>query len=148
MSAFLCSENHLSLLANLSSDEPATQDAVFKTLLAENLRSLDRRYPYDAKDNADIAATMQRWTASPAKLIEDSIRKRAATVILLVIPDKMVQTQIVKCCDCYDYQACENDDYETTKAAAVVLAIRISALAKGGLTREHKLYNDLSWGLY
>ena len=51
MSAFLCSENHLSLIANAASTEPVERDNAFALLVAENLRSLFARYPSDHEDH-------------------------------------------------------------------------------------------------
>ena len=147
MGAFLCSENHLSLLANLASDDPAVQDAAFALLLAENLRSLETRYPYDDASNRKAASDFKRRNESAAKLVDEALETRAKNGVKLLVPDAMLQTQVVKACECYDYQACESFDYYQTPAAAVVDKIRTIALTKGG-QKEGKLYNDLIWGLY
>lgn len=36
--------------------------------------------------------------------------------------------EILKACNCYDYQACEDDDYDKTNAHAIIDAIRHSAI--------------------
>jgi hypothetical protein len=36
--------------------------------------------------------------------------------------------QILKACNCYDYQACETDDYDTTLAHAIIQAIQSKAI--------------------
>ena len=147
MGAFLCSENHLSLLANLASDDPAARDAAFALLLAENLRSLERRYPYDDASNREAASDFRRRNESAARLVAEALETRAKNGVKLLVPDAMLQTQIIKCCECYDYQACETSDYYQTPAAKLVEQIRTIALTKGG-QKEGKLYNDLIWGLY
>lgn len=35
---------------------------------------------------------------------------------------------VIKACDCYDYQACETEDYEETAAARLIKAIRSKAI--------------------
>lgn len=79
---------------------------VANVLAKENARSVDHRYPdgangpaaYDAFEPRD----MVRVTCDPA--------------------------QVVRACDCYRYQACETDDYESTEAAAFVRAVRGAAV--------------------
>jgi len=77
---------------------------VANVLSAQNARSVDRRYPNDRPAGRDTFAPrdMVRVTCDPA--------------------------QVVRACDCYRYQACETDDYETTEAAAFVRAVRGAAL--------------------
>lgn len=38
--------------------------------------------------------------------------------------------KIIKACNCYDYQACETDDYKDTEASAIIDAIRDAAIEK------------------
>lgn len=38
--------------------------------------------------------------------------------------------QVIKLCDCYDYQACETDDYSNTEAAYIIRAIRSKAVSR------------------
>ena len=35
---------------------------------------------------------------------------------------------ILRICECYDYQACETPDYESTYAASIIRAIRTAAI--------------------
>lgn len=48
---------------------------------------------------------------------------------------------IIKICNCYDYQACETDDYEKTPAGRMVDAIRSKAI------RQLPGYEEAPWGL-
>ncbi len=48
--------------------------------------------------------------------------------------------QILKMCDCYDYQACENDDYFETIAANAIQLIRKAAI------KALPGYDDYEWG--
>lgn len=49
---------------------------------------------------------------------------------------------ILKLCDCYDYQACETEDYEATDAAKMIDGIRHRAI------RTLSGYDDAPWGLH
>jgi hypothetical protein len=47
--------------------------------------------------------------------------------------------ELLKACNCYDYQACETHDYEKTEAKAIITAI------KEHLIRELDGYEDADW---
>ena len=54
-------------------------------------------------------------------------------------PDDFEPLQVLKACDCYDYQACKTDDYHTTQAAWIVDIIRKAAI------RDLPDYHDAEW---
>jgi len=160
MSAYLCGENHLSLLANVASDDSTEQDRIFAVLLRENLRSLQTRYPNDIDEYKAEAAPFKRHTESTRKLIKASfgryaklkqsdeiVSRRAVAIQIGIVSSVAIATQIVKCCDCYDYQACETADYKTTEAAKLVDKIREDSVFVGGRTKG-ELYDQMTWGLY
>jgi hypothetical protein len=122
MSAWLCSENHINLLAAYSEDP----ETLFKLLVAENIRSLEARYP-----GRDF---LEEWKEEAAKYkFKPTERNDDATLV-------------VKCCDCFNYQSCETDDYDETEAARYVSAVRAAALAAGG-KRDGAEYDALPWGI-
>ena len=49
--------------------------------------------------------------------------------------------EIIKLCDCYDYQSCETRDWETTEAFAICAALRAAAID------SLPGYEDAPWGL-
>lgn len=53
----------------------------------------------------------------------------------------MSPVQIIKACNCYDYQACETDDYGQTEAAELVRKIRNDAIC------NLPGYDDAEWGM-
>lgn len=136
MSAFLVSDEHLNYMAsfitrkdsrngaahlfmdgkyaNIEQGDDKGAQRVVEILLQENLRSLAARYPKD--DDTVTVPKFKRVTSFEA-------------------------VQVLKACDCYDYQACENDDYELSEAAGIVDAIRKRAI--------HMLpgYDAAKWGL-
>lgn len=51
----------------------------------------------------------------------------------------------VKYCQCYDYQACETDNYEDTDAAKIIKHIKYEALRQS--LEMIPEYNKAPWGL-
>jgi hypothetical protein len=49
--------------------------------------------------------------------------------------------EIVKACDCYDYQACETPDYRETEAASFIDSVRYRAICK------LPGYDAAAWGI-
>jgi hypothetical protein len=121
MSAWLCSEEHISAIVNHGGGSVAE----FKMLLKENIRSLSARYP-----GRDF---LNEWKRDARKYM---FRSNVAVSF----------TQVVKCCDSFDYQACETDDYRETKAAAYVEKVRAAAIAAGGKS-EGAEYDRAEWSL-
>jgi hypothetical protein len=122
MSAWLCSENHINLLAAFADNPPAT----FKLLVAENIRSLEARYP--ARD------FLEEW------------KQEAATYKYQPTQRSTDQTLVVKCCDCFDYQSCETDDWDVTEAFGFIKAVRRAAIARGGRAKGPD-YDAKPWGI-
>ncbi len=81
-------------------------------LLAENVRSVQERYP-DTVDNL--------------KDMPGVIAEVGEPIIFRFVNGKK-PVDIIKACDCYDYQACETDDYNTTDAHRIVDNIRERAI--------------------
>jgi hypothetical protein len=137
MSAWLVSEVHVRAIVTAAKDAgilviglPADPQGMGRAMFAENMRSLRHRY-----DDADSC-----WTEG--KELERGFafsEVRVAPVALL------------KACDCYDYQACETDDYERTPVARLVNAVRAYALGQLGMTLERaqasRAYDVAPWGL-
>ena len=129
MSAFLCSNDHLNgLIAfairyghTIAKDGPR----ILRMLASENMRSLQARY-------SDVT---EEGTMSLAFTFYGN------TELLNLSP-----TAAIKLCDCYDYQACETDDYNATDAAAFVRHVRSLARKAGGKT-EGAEYDAAQWGL-
>jgi hypothetical protein len=118
MSAWLCSQEHVNCIVN-EIDGTAVD---FRMLVDENLRSLKACY----SDCADDESRARRF----------AFRKHV----------RLDPTQVVMCCDSFDYQACETDDYDTTKAAAFVKRAREHALARGG-QKEGSKYDAAKWSI-
>lgn len=111
MSAFLVSERHINTLVTWAARykvSTVNRAKLADMLVAANLDSLGDRYT-ECQAEAELAAS---YRFHPTRL------PRA--------------TQIVKACDCYDYQACEVMDYDATLAARFVDNIRNRAIAMGG----------------
>lgn len=133
MSAFMCSDKHLSVLAcyivrhNLDltgeSDEPLglREARVFRTLARENCKSLDARYPGD--NNFDTEAMCR---------LDPSSRFLAAS---------MAPVALIKLCHCYAYQSCEHKGWQDSRAKGLVDG------AESHAVRALPGYSDAPWGL-
>jgi len=113
MSAFILSNNHIAALVDFGSRHRAEYffdndwRAIYgreKTaggiLLNANYRSVNCRY--------DTAESGKFTFIEPARTYEP--------------------VEILKACDCYNYQACETEDYYQSEASAIIDAIRKAAI--------------------
>jgi hypothetical protein len=135
MSAFICSDYHISALADYATrsmrrsrlyaadrqwEDP---EEVFKVLWAENVRSVLYRYPEDTVDTAP-------GPIGPKGSFDRRVRAQSFNPI-----------DIVKSCHCLEYQSCECPDYRETTAYELLQAIE--AMAIRGLPG----YDSAAWGL-
>lgn len=69
-----------------------------------------------------------------------SRKKNFAPPAFIRRPQNFNMVQVLKSCDCLEYQSCENDDYEKSIAAKIINSIRTHAI--------HALpgYDDAAWG--
>jgi hypothetical protein len=126
VSAFLCSATHLSTLVNAldvapKSDRPrdfrdTDPRVLFRTLLDENLASLDEKYG----EGTDIEFA-NRYKYDP-------LAGRGIPVVGLL-----------KAINCYEYQSCEHDDWEKSQAYRFCDALRKM------LIRELPGYEEAVW---
>lgn len=130
MSAFVVSGTHIDAIvtyaidakmsfyfANVRTDITARNaQEIGATLFQENVRSVNHRYREN--DNG----------AGPAYIF-----KRFNTPLTPV--------EVIKACHCLSYQSCETDDWEATKAFAILRAIESSV--------THRLpgYDKAPWGI-
>ena len=136
MSAWMCSQNHISYLIagglRLDVDYPPMGDGTTLTLndiqsdmTAENVLSLHARYEERAawlyKDNP----------ANP----------------VFIRPDReMDEVTLYKQACCYEYQACEHNDYEDSRAAAFIGLIT-QELNRRGISGDSPGYDNAPWGI-
>jgi hypothetical protein len=114
MSAFVVNKKHIDTLATYAwiksvriclPDQPTihanTHPEQFgQELVNQNYRSVNHRY----QENEKPPKYRHEITARPT------------------------EAQVLKACDCYDYQACETKDYHDTLAYAMITAIRRKAI--------------------
>lgn len=131
MSAFICDEYHISALAvyatrarqpnylyhngeciYLDNDQQIAQ-----VLYDQNLRSVNARY----NEQTDAAFTFDRMAA--------------------YLIDRHTPVEMIKAAHCYDYQACETEDYRDTLAHAIIKYIISKAI------RALPGYEKAEWGL-
>lgn len=148
MSAFMCSDRHLAVLAayaarNVLEDVPyelrsdldrdgferrsgdfvRTISRVASMLAAENLKSIAHRYPGDHTGEAEA---YERFD------VPKNAETEARTLPRLTI---------IKACHCYAYQACEHPGWEASAARKLINAIEAHAV------RNLPGYNDAPWEL-
>lgn len=140
MSAFIVDHDTIDALLTLAVGRKAsyfvaaTQTRVYITahnaeeigriLLTENERSVNHRYP--GSEPGDL----------PGSIGEDAATYRFRFLHCTPLPAVVV----LKSCDCFDYQACETDDYESSLAHTIIDAIRSAAI------RALPGYEDAPWG--
>lgn len=129
MSAFVCSKNHVSALAHYAStagisingrlSKPDDFKSIYQTLAAENVRSVCHRYDDDKPEN--YAGFLSVRGLKP-HVVNDAV-------------------QVIKLCDCLEYQSCETDDYRETLAYRILSRIRSAA--------SHNLpgYDSAKWAI-
>jgi len=121
MSAWVCSERHINLIASYAAahqlvvtwrDETiacaVSQQRVVTVLMEENHRSVNHRYSEDDHE----AITFEALVTSVTPVF------------------------MLKQLACYDYQACECDDYDATLAKAIVEACIAEVCRRAGRTVE------------
>jgi hypothetical protein len=152
MSAWLCSAEHVNFIVNFTADPHKEH---FDMLVAENLRSLEARYPgRDFLDEWKQEAVVFKFVRlEPALILKSAfvaeLKEEPNTAKLYGRPKfsaRLVPTQVVKACDCFNYQACESEDYKTTAAAGYVARVRDRALNAGGAASGER-YDRLMWGI-
>jgi hypothetical protein len=129
MSAFVVSHDHIDALLSLAlahrtygpvsyfvkdtqrlvaiTEENVTE--VGRILLTECERSVNHRYPGEDE-------------------LPGTIGQNAATYTFRPWPRALDPVAVLKGCDCFDYQACETDDYEASLAWTIIQAIRKRAI--------------------
>lgn len=129
MSAFVVSDNHINTLVTFGKlhrcrvyiGNPTTHldffdqpDLIARILYKANVDSVNYRY----REHEPAASFKYKTAGVYAKPIE-----------------------IIKACDCFDYQACEVPDYDNTAAAKLIDSVRRAAI------RALPGYDGASWGI-
>ena len=128
MSAFLCDADtfdYLGTAAMLYATGPIDAPAMAARWYAQNVRSVEARYPGDA-------GTADPYTFRP-------------------VTETLDPVWVLKSIQCAAYQSCETDDYQTTRAALDLDALRAAVLAALGHGPDYKFrtlpgYDDAPWG--
>jgi hypothetical protein len=97
---------------DVRSDDSERAAEVANLLWRENIASVSARYPNES------SATL------PGPCHENFVIVPAD----LHVPFKAINPmQVIKCCDCYEYQSCEHEGWETSEAYAFISALRTAA---------------------
>lgn len=109
----------------LSSSDFERAAEVANMLWRENIKSVSHRYPNES------SATL------PGPIDENFVIEPKDIPACLA---EFKPVQVLKSCDCYGYQTCEHEDWETSEAHTFIQALRARAW--------HSLpgYDDAEWG--
>jgi hypothetical protein len=140
MSAFLCSPNHVALLARYAYNDPyhrqryadqgQTQVDLAETLARANWDSVHHRYP----DHGDGSVSVDNYVTE-CRDAASAFRPLAAE---LVNPAPVL---VIKQAQCFDYQASEPPDYDQSQAATLVRRVLDRAI------RLLPGYDAAPWGI-
>lgn len=135
MSAFIVTSRHINTIVTWAADNciaykgctvKGHEQGFVSMLLRENVRSVNYRYPGESLKPSDfINGGENFYKFQPARLDPaeyDDERHQLA--------------QIVMACKCYNYQACETDDYTETVAYRFIATIHGEALRRLGMTTD------------
>lgn len=155
MSAFICSQEHIKRLAvfasmnqngrinvdprylDLGQVNPAAVERLKNADLAtfyanvlylENVRSVQHRYPEDT------------WETLPGP-ISKPLHCTVSNEEFYRHSDKINAVELLKLCNCIEYQSCETDDYKSSIAWRVLEAIRDAAV------RRLPGYEEAEWAI-
>jgi hypothetical protein len=133
MSAFMCSETHLAMLATFAEQHGIAEgQTLFDALKAWNVLSLKARYGGRCEELIE-GVKDYRFAPLDLKTLAGDDPREALSVI-------------IKLADCYAYQACEDEGYDDSVTAGLVERIIERAKALGGVT-EGEAYDAAPWGL-
>ncbi len=120
MSAFLVSDNHIDTLITFAARKRIT--------FSIDNRQLDARIVEDANDIGQILVNQNVRSVNARYSENDIVDEYIFRDVGLQNQHVANIVQILKACDCYDYQACETDDYRNTTAASIIDRIRSYAI--------------------
>jgi|TARA_R100000789_G_scaffold100171_1_gene109042 hypothetical protein len=125
MSAFMVSDKHINTLLtwtnanyqgriytqkkDFDSSNANDLQLMANVLKGENIRSLEARY---GNNTAEEMADFEK------DILFNFTNGR-----------EFKPVEIIKLCNCYDYQSCESDDYDTTTANKIIKSIRACAVS-------------------
>jgi hypothetical protein len=115
MSAFVCSKSHIAAIASFAvskqvwtgtgSAKLADYKSIYKALAEANVRSVCHRYADDSADNYSDLLRVPKHS-----------------------PVQYSPIQIVKLCDCLDYQSCETEDWRESPECKLLENIKQAAV--------------------
>ena len=130
MSAFIVSDRHISALVNYGAQQRTTY--FFNGLHHELKQSGEPQRSGQILLNENVRSVNHCYNETT---VPDAFELSA------INSQNLTPVAILSLCAGYDYQACETDDYDTTEAHAIIMAIRFKAI--------HQLpgYEEAPWTL-
>jgi len=117
MSAFIVTHDHINAIISFASQYniagvAGREQAIAELLLAENTRSVNHRY----RENTPVE-----------------------TIVFSSQDPTLSPIEVIKACDCLDYQSCETDDWHSTPACKLLESILSHAV------RQLDGYENAAW---
>jgi len=143
MSAYLCTPDHISAVADILrayqvkgypqwQDLPQSSEAIFTLLVEANIRSLRSRYSDCSRD--EVSAGGMKY--KPQQMEDPTSDRIGMSTYVLPIYFKALQ--------CFNYQACETSDYENSIVGRAITEAQ-SFLASA-IIRHLRTYEEAEWG--
>ena len=133
MSCMMLTDKHIAAIVGIpcpitGPDNDETIEHKAGLLVAANFRAFSERYPDEkTREACGISDDDAKWRSTPAKAIE--------------LAKSMTAVELLKSCQCFEYQANEADDWKSSKARDIVeQAVNRVVGAMAG-------YDDAPWGL-
>lgn len=140
MSAFVCQNDHFVALAQFAiSNSHGSTQVCFKTLAYNGLDDMSCRDYLDAASYFANVLRDENIRSVSCRYNESAVYPEPLKVSDFHGFCKLSAVNILKMCDCLEYQSCETDDYKQTKAYTLLQAIR------GAAIRALPGYDDGPW---
>lgn len=124
MSAYVVSHRHINAILTFANRANARLCAGVMRYDASNVEDLQRMAEILYAENVRSVNYRYRQPASLPGIVDETERD----IVFNFVRDAFSPVDILRLCECYDYQACETPDYEASAAARIVNAIRHEAI--------------------
>ena len=122
MSAFIVSEYHLDSMLSFFNLHQGT--------VSLKKKETGEWYALNSSSIEDLQIMKQILADQNYRSVNERYQETEPAPVMSakVLFERVSPVQIIKACNCYDYQACETDDYQQTDANRICDAIRASAI--------------------
>lgn len=140
MSAFIVNPHHLDVMLSYFNRHDGYV-TLRKKQIPDDALIEERWYTLRGSDIDELRTMKQILSDQNCRSINERYNEQKAPPIaeFHLVHRKFSPVDIIKACNCYEYQACETEDYQQTDAARISDAIRSTAI--GNLAG----YEEAAW---